>query len=429
MVAAMTHATCPICDGGLSIGEPACPRCGFPASLREDALRVVHEPEGPRTPVPAAPRPEGRASTPSPSVRSGPDPVEALAIEFAQGITALRPEAKEREEYFGELQRAALAQAAGRPAEALALLRAVGEKLSHEAKRVAQVRLAELDARRASLEAAGVLHGLGPNLGRVRREMAEGRFTSACELLEAADARARQMEEESLQLRSTLTATEELWAAATTAGLPPVGLKERVEHIRRYLAEPTHLPEAVTIANRSAHELLTLLRTELAAAFTAELARNAAILSRYPVDDPGAQLARHQNAEAAARTHDGGYTEAAALLVQLRRTTEALPPPGEALEAARRVAPPTAPAAPAGPAAPATEVTKATLIEEARVLAARLRALPPNSQLATEAAHEIRRATDLVTKERRLEEAHEVLSRLMQTLDAAESGGVAPGPS
>jgi len=418
----MTDATCPICGGGLSSGEPACPGCGFPLSLREDAVRAMAEAPGPQPPIADAAHGADRSAS------QRPDPVEPLANDLGEGIATLRAHGMPMDAYVHELQRAAVAQADGHPADAVSILRAAIAKLSEESRLTAQARLVEVEARRARLASAGILDDLGPNLERVHREIDAGQSVSAYDLLESSDAVARQIEEDSVQLRATLAATEELWAAGTKVGLALTNLTERVAQLRRYLAEPSHSAPAVATASRSAHELLMLLRVELANAFTAELAHNAEILSRYPVDHPGAQAARHQNAEATARTHDGGYPEAAALLVRLRRTTDGLPPISDAPES-----PPAKAAAPAAPSprsrrSSSAVVTKATLVEEVRLVAARVRVLPPGTEVAVEAARDIRRATELVMHDQKLEEAHDVLLHLIATLDAARPPKGTAGP-
>ncbi|MGI0133027.1 MAG: hypothetical protein ACREDK_08080, partial [Thermoplasmata archaeon] len=102
------------------------------------------------------------------------------------------------------------------------------------------------------------------------------------------------------------------------------------------------------------------------------------------------------------------------------------------LQRARRtpIAPPAAaPAAPrvaprwgTAPAAAPTSETLGRLLVKARELAARVRLLPPESELAFEAAAEIRRATELL-RIRKLDEAESALARLMTTLDVETPGG------
>jgi hypothetical protein len=72
-------------------------------------------------------------------------------------------------------------------------------------------------------------------------------------------------------------------------------------------------------------------------------------------------------------------------------------------------------------------VTKATLAEEVRLLAARVRVLTPGSEVAVEAAREIRRAAELVMHDERLDEAHEILLRLIGTINAAALSDQAAG--
>jgi hypothetical protein len=283
-----------------------------------------------------------------------------------------------------------------------------------------------VEERRTRLASLGIVDGLAPDLDRARREIAAGRCVAAYDLLEEADKAARRIEEDSLELRSALATTEELWAVGTRLGLSLGGLAERVAHLRRYLAEPSHTAEALAAASQSARELLRLLPSELASAFTAELARNAQVLSRYPFDHPGAKAARHHNAEVTARAHGGSYAEAATLLLELRRTTNALPPVGDEPEAGRATA--AGRAVPfARPARSSANVTKATLAEEVRLLAARVRVLTPGSEVAVEAAREIRRAAELVMHDERLDEAHEILLRLIGTINAAALSDQAAG--
>jgi tetratricopeptide (TPR) repeat protein len=418
----MSEPSCPVCEGILPAAASACPTCGYPTALREEAVRAFLVPEPLRAAAPAPPVREEPAARPAPVARPGPSPVEPLAAELAKGIAALRRLGLPTESFLTDLQRAAAAEAAGRSDEAVSDLREALERLSAASRSIAETRLRELEERRRALASAGVLDGLDPDVDRVRKAISEGRHAQATELVGSADARARQIEADLGELTSSLATTEELWAVAGSAGLPPSGLKERVAHLRRYLAGPRHSADEVGAANRSARELLGLLRSELTSGFTAELARNSDLLGRYPVDDPGALVARRQITEAAGRTREGRLVEAAESIAQLRRTIESLPPPAEARETARRTAPTSK------PAGPKAEVTRASLIETTRGLAARVRSLPPGSALAAQAAKDIRHATALLAQHKNLEEAHEVLVRLIERLDAAdESAAREPG--
>jgi hypothetical protein len=422
----MNGATCPVCEAAVSAGDPSCGRCGFPTALREEAVRALPGPGHPSQDLSKAPDHAGPVGPRSPRTRPGTDPVEAFAAELAEGIASLRRKGKEVDGYLGELHRAALAEIDGRSPEAVTILRAAIERLSSESRANTEARMAELEARRRALALAGVDDGLEPSVERIRRSMAAGRYAEASELLGVADPIARRLEEQCRQFQTAIAAIEEMWKAAATAGLLPAGMEPGVVRIRRFLSEPRHSIEALGSASASASELLELLRNELASSFSSEIARNAEALSRYPVEDGGAQTARRLNAEAAAGTHDGRFADAAPIIAELRRVTEALPPPGEPAPSPRpRPEPPAA----KRPAAPGAGVTKASLLVEVRELATRVRSLPPGSEAAAEAAREIRRATELLVEQRRLQEAHEILARLMGILDAAAAGGEGGRPA
>ncbi|MFZ1024571.1 MAG: hypothetical protein WAN87_10620, partial [Thermoplasmata archaeon] len=139
-------------------------------------------------------------------------------------------------------------------------------------------------------------------------------------------------------------------------------------------------------------------------------------------EHPQSVPARRLHLEATRHLKKGRLTEAAKSVRELRAQIELL----------ERTAPPEptrrgAAATPAGPSR-GGEITEGAaaetdgealdrLLTKARMLAARVRTLPADTDASFDAAAEIRRATDLL-REHRLEEAELTLTRLMRTLSA-----------
>ena len=158
-----------------------------------------------------------------------------------------------------------------------------------------------------------------------------------------------------------------------------------------------------------------LLHEALPKALESELSRHDAALADYPDDHDTVRRARAIHQEAVRHLRRGRLNEATASVKDLRATLLLLEkePPVVAVAPA-----PTPVGATSAPPVDSSDFLQ-RLLAKARDLAARVRTLPSDSEIAYEAAGEIRLATELL-RARKLEEADATLSRLMRTLDSEQ---------
>lgn len=427
---------CPICAKPVSDDRTSCPVCGFPTALAPDAAHIRDEPEAPAPRAdrgaarPAAPPRGNPGSSPNPQV----DLTHRLAVEIRSGLALVQELGADSTEVQSELRQAALTQADGRTSEAVGLLRGALGRVQKRTEETCTRRLNELSERQAALVDDGVGADFGVEFGVVRARLAANDRRAATAALRDVEAKVVRVETDWKGLHALLTQIDQLRSAARAAGRTLPEVESDVAHVRTVLAESPLKLEVLDSAAQTASRALMLLHESLPPLLESELAEHAKTLAEFPPDHPPSRRARGLHGDTSRHLRRGRLAEATTSLRELREAIQALkelppePPPAPAPPPAPVVVEPPAPIARAAAPAPATEperppapdvpaVSLERLLRQARELAARVRALPHESEVAFEAAAEIRRATEFL-RARKLEDAERTLTRLMLTLSA-----------
>jgi hypothetical protein len=401
---------CPVCETEFAASAPHCPRCGMPAAFREEARRALSSRDPYQRPT-APPAPSRRITAVHAPARRDREPVETAIEALDLRVALLRRLEAPTSEASGEVQRAARSIMHGNSAEAVRSLQAASARAEEAVDGLVDRRLRELSNRRAALEREGFAPPEADDRP-IRAALGADHPDDAVDALLALESAIGRFEVEARDLRAPLAEIEELLGLCTQAGLDTSEEREQVQSLRAALSAG---PEALGRAAERARLLADALRTEVPAAIHRELERHAAALEPYPDDHTDAVAARAWHAQAVDHLEQGRLSDAAAALESLRASIEALgpvPPPPLPPEEAP-------PAAEAPPPEEPEAVSIPKLLETARRLAARVRGLPPDSDIANIAAVEIRRATAQL-RARELEGAAATLNGLLAMLDGAE---------
>jgi hypothetical protein len=307
------------------------------------------------------------------------------------------------------MRQAALVQAEGKSAEALDLLRAAGTRADADIVELFARRAQELETRSATLGAEGIRAEIEEPLERLQQALATDHRQEAAKWVVEADRRLGAMEQDWRGLQTLLQQIEGLQTGARDAGRGIPEVDDDVTQVRALLARPQVDAEVLDSAAQIAARALMMLHESLPAILEEDLDRHASALSVYPPEHEGARRAKTIHGEASRHLRRGRLSEAAARMVELRRVLKEL-------EAARVVVP-SAPVEDVAPRVEDPDGALARLLSKARGLASRVRSLAPDSEIAYEAAAEIRRATELL-RARKLPEAEAALTHLMRTLDS-----------
>jgi hypothetical protein len=403
---------CPICAQTLHPGASTCDGCGFPVPLWSEVAKALEEPMSPAAPSPARASISSRrlvAIAPKGRDPTG-DACTAAARELLGHLAILGQLGGVAQGFAGEMRQAALVQAEGRAGEALELLKAAEAQADREIAELFARRSQELEARAATLKQQGVVTEIESSLTQLHDAIAETRREEAVRLVVAADRSLASLEQDLRGLKGLLDQIRLLREGANEAGRPMPEVDEDLAQVEAFLARPKVDAEVLDSAAQVAARALMLLHEALPAILEADLDKHGSALSTYPTEHAGSRKAKSIHADIARQLRRGRLPEATARLRELRvalRLLESETPPAPEL--------PPAGASP-GPAA-MNEDALPRLLAKARSLATRVRALTPESEIAFEAAAEIRRATELL-RARKLEEADSALTRLMKTLDS-----------
>jgi hypothetical protein len=421
---------CPVCDQPVPSAATFCSSCGYPTALALDALRALSD--GDPTPVtPGAGRPSAPAKR-RPARSATPDAQEEQCARVAQEtdthLGILQELGGDTLDVATDLRQAALAQADGRVVEALDILRRGLGRVQDQAQALFDRRVKELEDRDAVLKRSGVNSNIRSDTHAMREMFAGGRRIEAIALMKSTHQFLSRIEGDWKGLQGLLRQIETLREAVRETGQEPPEVEEDIRSVRGALSGPGVSIEGLDAASQTAARAVMLLNEALPVAITEELEAHDATLARFGADPDTTRVARNLHTEAIRHLRRGRLPEASASLRQLRaaiRSLKTLPPPEEPGPAPaelltvggaeERVAP-EAPRPPP-PAAEGTSEFLNRLLTKARELAARVRTLPPESEIAFEAAAEIRLATELL-RGRKLDEAEATLTRLMRTLDA-----------
>jgi hypothetical protein len=406
---------CPVCDQPLPAQAPLCTSCGYPTALALDALRALSD--GDPTPVNAAvTRPSEPPKRRRPKV-AAPDPEEEILQKIAtdtdHDLAMLQELGGETLDVASDLRQAALAQADGRVVEALDIVRRAAGRALDQGRRLFEERVHEIEVREASLQSSGVGTGVMGDCGKMRSLYESGQRLEAIALLRATDQLVGRVEGDWKGLQGLLRQIEGLRQSLKEAGEPLDEVEADIRKVREMLAGAGPTVERLDTATQVAARAVMLLHEALPKALQEELARHDATLEKLPAQHEPARKARELHADAVRHLRRGRLNEATQSLRDLRGALTLLK---ESVPATPPVPAATARAEAAASTPDTTEFLN-RLLAKARGLAARVRTLPPESDIAFEAAAEIRRATELL-RARKLEEAESALTRLMQTLEA-----------
>ncbi len=413
--------SCPVCEKPIAGPATFCDGCGYPTALAEEAARALSQPE----PALRGERPRRSSTPPPPRVRVDPhgDQARRVAQEIRGRLTVYERLGGDPGDVIIEVTQAALAQADGRGAEAVGLLKSADARLSTQTKDLFQRRARDLELRQQTLVKDGVAIDLSTQLTSGRARFESGHLDEGIGLLVEADQQLSKVESDWHALRALLKQIDALRDAVPPGANQFASLDEELARVRILLAHPAIDSATIEEATEIASGILEQLHEALPPAFEKELEAHAEKLDTIRADPENGRRARALHAEASRHLRRGRLADAGARLKELRTVLAAI-------EAEERRRPPEVPVAPIPPPAPAPQIAPAPppqprrpedalprLLEEAKILAARVRSLPPDSEVAFEAAAEIRRATEFL-RARKLDEAERTLARLMRTLDA-----------
>lgn len=422
---------CPICETELSPGASRCPECGFPAALAVDALHALEREDPAAAPAEDRPPPASRSvARPTPPPDGQAEAVARVARDLDSDLALLQRLGGESPEAASAMRQAALTQVDGRPVEALGLLREALGRVGTQTRDLFDQRIHEIEVRQAALRKDGVGISLGTRVAEIHSDLDSGRLEEAIERLVGVDRDLTRVESDWKGLRGLLRQIDELRSSAAFTGERIEEVEQDIAKIRELLAQPTLTSETLDQSAQVAARALMLLHEAIPGFLQRELDRHSEALEEFPEEHAQARAVRGLHAEATRHLRRGKIPEATARLRELRQAIRELgsPPAPVAPLPVPAVAAPGAGSAAAvgvpsvnGPSPPAAAAPDDSglvrLLEKARRLAARVRTLPAESEIAYEAAVQIRAATELL-RSRKLEEADTTLTRLMRTLDA-----------
>ncbi len=411
---------CPICAEKIPDPETFCAACGFPVALQPSAVALDEaEPAGPpksAAVIRSTPPRHGASTTPRGRDQTA-EACQKSAEHLMVHLKILAQLGGSPQSFVGEMRQAALVQAEGRPAESLELLKSAESRADREVDELFERRAQDLEARSEALARQGVPPELPTSITRRPSPMPPEERTEAATAIVETDRRLASIEQDLRGIQGLLAQIDALRSGVLAAGETPQEVDRDVAQIRELLARPRVDASVLDTAAQVAARALMLLSESLPPMLEAALDRAGTTLSAYPPEHEGARAAKSIHAEASRHLRRGRLPEASGRLIELQRLI------GELEEA------PVAPAraavvaeAATGEAEVVAEDPLPKLLTKARSLATRVRALAPESELAFEAAAEIRRATELL-RARKLDEADGALTRLMRTLDSETVSG------
>ncbi len=415
--------SCPICEQPIPSTTSHCSTCGFPTALAIEGLRSLTE-EAPRAAPPTKPPPPKPAAFGRRSASTVPNPQAELCAQISEDLLTklmlIRQLGGEAPDVSSEMCQAALTQADGRVGEALQVLRNAQSRLVQQSQELFERRMQRLEDQNLTLEKDGLRLGLVPQIREIRGTFGRGDREEALQLLFELDRNVEKFLSDWSGLKGLLSQIEELQLQAKTLDIPLGDLGADVTALRDRIAQITLEEGAIDpLAEAAAHNLMRL-HEAIPSSLEAELARHETALARFPEEHPPSLPARRLHLDATRHLKKGRLNEAANSVRDLRTQIEILErtsPPEPKRSGVPTGSRATPGEAPSGPDAAHESDGQALdrLLEKARMLAARVRTLPTDSDASFDAAAEIRRATELL-RLHRLEEAELTLTRLMRTL-------------
>jgi hypothetical protein len=411
--------SCPICEQPIPSTVGHCSVCGFPTALAIEGLRSLGPHGATASELEALTVPDGRpAATAVEPPSAEAEMCAAISRDIRSKLDYVRELGRGAPDVTSDMCQAALNEAEGHVSEALDVLRRAQHSLDRQTDELLRTRLASIQARETTLKETGVHFALGGDLRRLTNSIDGGQREAAAGLLVETERRVGQFESDWRGLQGLLRQIDTLRKEASDLGVPIAEISAQVSEIRDQLRGPDITEDALDEVAQSAAQTLMLLHEAIPTSLEEELGRHEEVLNRYPEDHPPSAAARRLHSEAARHLKKGRLTDAVQSVRELRREIERLEQSRELREVAVGAG------ETAGPPTPVVETEAETLerlLKKARSLAGRVRTLPPDSELAREAASQIRDVTELL-RNRELRGADQALARLMRTL-SAEPGG------
>jgi len=402
-------SSCPICEQPIPSTALHCSVCGFPTGLAIEGLRSNDGGDAAAAGPEKGAASDARAPVGPRAVSPEEDLNAAISRDLVSKMELASDLGRGAPDLSNELCQAALSEADGRVSEALAILRSAQSRLEGESDELVRRRLNELGERREALERTGARIAVADDLRRAREALDGQEREDAIRFVVETDRRMTQFESDWRGLQGLLAQVEGLRSEAAELGIPLGEISGEVESIREKLREPNLTEEVLDSLGQEAAQTLMLLHEAVPSALNEELDRAEKMIDRYPEDHVPSAVAKRLHLEASRHLKKGRLAEAVRTVQDLRRELAEL----EVVAAAS----PEAPAAtPAGPHETEDEMLD-RLLKKAWSLAARVRTLPPDSDIAHEAAVQIRDATEFL-RSRMLKEADLTLTRLMRLLSA-----------
>jgi hypothetical protein len=406
--------SCPICEQPIASTAVHCSVCGFPTRLAIEGLRSNDGADSPAQPAEGAP-----TGSPAPKEAPGPrtlSPEEdlnaAISRDLRSKMDLVRELGRGAPDLTNEMCQAALSEADGRAAEALAILRSAQTRLEAESDELLHRRLTELAERRQALERTGAKVAVGEELRSAQESLDSGEREDAIHRVVETDRRLSQFESDWRGLQGLLAQVEGLRSEAAELNIPLGEISSEIEAIREKLREPNLTEEMLDALGQEAAQTLMLLHEAVPSALTEELEKAEKTIDRYPEDHVPSAVAKRLHLEASRHLKKGRLSEAVRSVQELRRELAEL-------EVAAAATPGSSAAATPTPAETEDEMLD-RLLKKAWSLASRIRTLPPDSDIAHDAAVEIREATEFL-RSRMLKEADLTLTRLMRILSTESS--------
>ncbi len=404
---------CSVCGADVPPGTERCDRCGFPRAL---ALTVP-----PAGPPPSAAEPAahpGVASEARATARAAPHRsavTSAAAKELFGRAGRLRELGLDTRPLELALKDAALREAWGDTDAAVAELRRANERLNAAVAEALGSRLSRLTTRRAKLVDAGVEVATDPALDTVPGLLEHGDVSSALEILRASETSVDQTASAWTELEEAFGEVAGLRDLALRLGLSVGEVSDRVGPARSRLGAGNVRTAQIETARKEARRELEELSGALADPARATLDDLLRRSESADLDPLETNRLRALGDRAAHQLAEHRVADSLRALIELK---EAIAPFGEgAAEGPPSGAATTSRSSGAtkpSRAVPSAEISAESLLAKARSFASKVRALPPDSLAAREAAAQIREATDLL-RQGKLAEADATLTRLMRT--------------
>jgi hypothetical protein len=405
---------CVACDAELAEVEPACPQCGFPVTLEPDVEPnfaqmplVAPAARDPTAPKRSADRTRAKARRPADHE------IQSAAREVRYSLQLVKELGGAEEALTDVIPRAAVLDSLGRSPEAVKLLRDSQATAIARAGDLFEDHLQRLQKRQVALIMAGFDPGPLQGASRLRAEFSELPLDVVARHLLEEEHLLGRTENAWTELRTRLVVIQAMRGHGVEPGRSDRDADQEATRILGLLERQALVPGELDRALAVTQPLLVAYQKSAPSRLQGVLDAHAETIHRYPTDHPDLPHARDLHEAASRHLEDGRIADALVTIEELRIAlggAESIPI-GPKVEVVT------------GGAVPMDIGTEtARLLKRARLLAQRLKTLPPDNPLTFDAARLMR---DLVgaIREDRIEEARTTLLELAHVLQAFQSSG------